>query len=81
MITLDPNHFGKPAGGGGSMRGEVKSRGYKRKEESSQSRPTSVVVSWVGRCKAKANLNGGELDFEYERAQACSSETKEVKQP
>ena len=28
-------------------------------------RPTSVVVSWVGRRKARANLNGGELDFEY----------------
>ena len=24
-----------------------------------------MVVSWVGRCKARATLNGGELDFEY----------------
>ena len=27
--------------------------------------PTSMVVSWVGRCKARANFNGGELDFEH----------------
>ena len=24
-----------------------------------------MVVSWVGRCKARATLNGGELDSEY----------------
>ena len=62
MITLDPNHFGFDGRGG--------QRGGSRLEETSKGRenlpypgPTSMVVSWVGRCQVKVT-SGGELDFE-----------------
>ena len=63
MITLDPNHFGFQRGRPERRKksGEI----VKEEKKVSNPRPTSVVVSWVGRCKARANLNGGELDFEY----------------
>ena len=60
MITLDLNHFGfqRPAIEG---KGEEVEREEKKVPNPG---PTSMVVSWVGRSKARANLNGGELDFE-----------------
>jgi len=51
------------SGRGGQREGR---RGEVEKEEKKVPNPgpTSMVVSWVGRNKARANLNGGELDFE-----------------
>ena len=51
--------------GRGSRRGERSKEDSKEREESSNPGPTSMVVSWVGRYKARANLNDGELDFKY----------------
>ena len=65
----EDNHFGSeslwiPAGGGG-QRGERRvGEIVKEEKKVSNPGPTSMVVSWVGRCKARVNLNGGELDFE-----------------
>jgi len=52
--------------GRGGQRGErrVGERGKEEKKIPNPG-PTSMVVIWVGRCQARANLNGGELDFKY----------------
>ena len=76
MMTLDPNYFGfqRAAGaareekeeGGGGQRGERRvGEIVKEEKKVPNPGPTSVMVRWVGRCKARANLNVGELDFEY----------------
>jgi len=63
MITLDPITLDSSGRGG--------QRGRRRVEETAKGReqlpdpgPTSVVVSWVGRCKVGVTSDG-ELDFEY----------------
>ena len=77
----EDDHFGSeslwiPAGWGG-QRGERRvGEIVKEKKKVPNPGPTSVAVSWVRRCgKARANLNGGELDFE------CATGTHKGRHP
>ena len=59
MITLDLNHFGF------QRAGRPEKRKKSREDRTEERRSYPMVVRWVGRRKARANLSGGELVFEY----------------
>ena len=52
------------SGRGGQREGRRVGEVEKEEKNVPNPGPTSMVVSWVGRSKARANLNGGEQDFE-----------------
>ena len=64
MITLDLNHFGFQGAGGPERRKKSRGDSKRKRKRVEDPGPTSMVVSWVGACKARATRGGG-LDFEY----------------
>ena len=64
MITLDLNHFGFQRAGQPERRKKSRGDSKRKRKRVEDPGPTSMVVSWVGACKARATRGGG-LDFEY----------------
>ena len=77
MITLDLNHFGFQRAGRPERRKKSRGDSKRKRKRVEDPGPTSMVVSWVGACKARAtriieggglqaraNLNGGKQDKE-----------------
>ena len=65
---MDLNHFGFQRAGRPERRKKSRGDSKRKRKRVEDPGPTSMVVSWVGACKARATRGGG-LDFEYASGQ------------